>query len=182
MEQMYNTKLFNDIFPDAESFYENYTEFQSTAGLLNLLDETDSNITWQLLSAKYGNNPIANFSEEQFKLKIWQIMFQYGPTWVKRLDIQHTLRTADIATLREGQKYLTNTALNPDQTPSTEEVSYINQQNVSKTTQSIMTTYGTLWELLKVDVNSEYLDKFKDLFLKVVIPRAYLYETDLEED
>lgn len=183
MLQMYNTKLFNEIFPDVESFIDNYDTFQATAGLTNAVDNTDKAITWQLLSAQYGNSPIANMSENQFKLKVWQIMFQYAPSWVKRLDIQQALRDANISDLREGHKYINNTALNPDQAPSTEETEYINQQHVSKSTTSLINTYGNLWEMIKFDVTKEYIDRFANLFLKVVIPRTDLiYENDIEEE
>lgn len=181
MLPMYNTKLFNEIFDDAESFKDNYDTFQAAAGLTNKLDDTDIAITFQLLSAQYGNTPIANLSESQFRIKIWQIMFEYGPSWVKRLDIQQALRDASIADLREGQKYITNTALNPDQAPSTEETSYINQQNVSKSKTSLLGTYSNLLELIKFDVTKEYVDRFAPLFLKIVIPRTNLYYQNEEE-
>ena len=182
MIPMYNTKLFNDIFPTADSFKENYDTFQATAGLTNALDDIDKAITWQLLTAQYGNTPIANLSENQFKVKVWQIMFEYGPSWVKRLDIQQSLRDANITDLREGQKFITNTSLAPDQAPSTEEVSYVNQQNVSKSKTSLLGTYGNLWNMIKFDVTKEYIDKFAPLFLKVVIPKTDIYYTEEEDD
>ena len=185
MEAMYNTKKFNDIFPSAADFYDNYTALQATAGLLNLMDETDCAITWQLITAKFGNNPIANWSEDQFKLKIWQIMFEYGPTWVKKLDIQHKLRNLTDEQIMTGAKAIYNQALHPDITPSDStmtELPYISQQNVSNRVKNRVQAYGELEALLDTDVTGQYIDKFKKLFLTIVDPRAYIYVTEGEDD
>ena len=184
MRPLYNTKTFNDIFPDALSFSDNYDTYQATAGLTNILDSTDVAITWQLLTARYGNNPIANWSEEQFKLKIWQIMFQYGPTWVKRNDIQVELRNLTADQIRAGDFNIYNTALNPATAPSdndTTEINYINQQNTSRRKKSVLGAYNELLLLLETDVTGDYIDKFKKLFLTIVDPKCtYIYES--EED
>lgn len=186
MIPMYNTKTFNDIFPDVESFKDNYDTCQSTAGLTNKLDDTDVAITWQLLTARYGNNPIANYSENQFKLKLWQIMFQYGPTWVKRNDIQVELRGLTADQIRSGEFSIYNTALNPATAPSTNdttELNYINQQNTSRKQKSVLGAYNELLLLLETDVTGDYIDKFKKLFLTVVDPRrTYIYATEGEEE
>ena len=186
MIPMYNTKKFNEIFPDAASFKDNYDTFQTTAGLTNKLDDTDVAITWQLLTAKYGNNPIANWSEDQFKVKVWQIMFQYGPTWVKKNDIQVELRALTADQIRAGEFSIYNTALNPATAPSTNdlgELNYINQQNTSRRTKSPLKAYDELWMLLKNDVTGEYINKFKELFLKVVDPsNTMIYMTEGEDD
>ena len=74
----YETMTFNDVFPDAREFAESLRNYSA-----DLLDAEHTDLTWLLLSAKYGNSPIANRSVDQFKLKCWSIVFQYGPTWVK---------------------------------------------------------------------------------------------------
>ena len=186
MKPLYNTKLFNEIFPTAESFKESYDVFQATAGLLNLLDDTDIALTWQLITAKYGNTPISSWSEDQFKLKCWQTMFQYGPTWVKKLDIQHTLRNLSYDDIMTGATAIYNTALNPDTVPSTQstnELPYINEQHVSKRLKNIVQAYGELEMLLDTDVTEQYLSKFKKLFMYIVDPTCtYIYETEDEGD
>ena len=185
MIPMYNTKKFNEIFPDAASFKDNYDTFQATAGLTNKLDDTDVAITWQLLTAKYGSNPIANWSEEQFKIKVWQIMWQYGPTWVKRNDIQGELRALTADQIKAGDFSIYNTALNPATAPSTNdttELNYINQQNTSRRTKSVLGAYNELMMLLETDVTAEYIDRFKKLFMVVVDPaNTFIYTTEGEE-
>ena len=185
MIPMYNTKKFNEIFPDAASFKDNYDTFQATAGLTNILDDTDVAITWQLLTAKYGSNPIANWSEDQFKIKVWQIMFQYGPTWVKRNDIQGELRALTADQIKAGEFNIYNTALNPATAPSdndTTELNYINQQNTSRRQKSVLGAYNELMLLLDTDVTAEYIDRFKKLFMVVVDPtNTFIYTTEGEE-
>ena len=182
MMQMYNTKTFNEIFENAADFKANYDLYQAAAGLLNLMDETDCAITWQLLSAKYGNNPIANWSEDQFKMKIWQTMFQYGPTWVKKLDVQQILRGLTPAQIAQGDFNVYNTALAPDSAVDPDPTPYINQQNTSKRTKSTLGAYNELLMLLDTDVTEEYISKFKKLFLTVLDTRDYIYVTEGDED
>lgn len=55
-----------------------------------------------MLYARYGNNPIANYDETQFKYKVFSVIFQYGPTWEKRLSVQETLRGMQIADLLDN--------------------------------------------------------------------------------
>ena len=186
MIPMYNTKRFNEIFPDAASFKDSYDTLQATAGLTNKLDDTDVAITWQLLTAKYGSNPICNWSEEQFKIKVWQIMWQYGPTWVKRNDIQGELRNLTADEIRAGDFSIYNTALNPATTPSdndTTELNYINQQNTSRRKKSVLGAYNELMLLLETDVTAQYIDRFKNLFMSVVDPsNTMIYMTEGEDD
>lgn len=182
MMQMYNTKTFNEIFENAADFKANYDLYQAAAGQLNLMDETDCAITWQLLSAKYGNNPIANWSEDQFKMKIWQTMFQYGPTWVKRLDVQHKLRNLTDDQIIQGDFSVFNTSLAPDSAPSPDITGYINQQNTSNRKKNPLKAYNELLILLDTDVTEEYVSKFKKLFLTVLETRDYIYVTEGDED
>lgn len=184
MIPMYNTRLFNDIFPTKDSFKDSYDEFQSTAGLTNILDDNDKAITWQLLSARYGNSPIANLSETQFKLKVWQIMFEYGPTWAKRLEIQEKLRGLTDDQLKTGSSIITNIASNPQTSPDTGTtgyISYTDQQTAQNQKKSLLGGYASLVELLETDVCAYYLDRFGSLFKHVFVPDANaIYVTEDE--
>ena len=185
MIPMYNTKTFNDIFENATDFKANYDTLQG--GLtMNAIAADYVTLTWQLLSARYGNSPIANWSEDQFKLKVWQTMFEYGPTWVKKLDIQDKLRNLTDTEIMQGAKSIYNAALNPATPPSTDtldEVEYINQQNVSKRVKNRVAAYGELESMLDTDVTNLYISKFKKLFMTVVDPsRTLIYATDEGED
>lgn len=110
----------------------------------------------------------------------------YGPTWEKRLDVQEKVRALSEDELREGGKSIYNTALNPSTEPSTsslEELQTINTQNTANRKRSKLDAYSTLVALLETDVTAYFLDRFRELFLKVVAPELPLwYETESEGD
>lgn len=95
MIPQYDTKLFTDIFDDAGSFVYYYKNI----GIPTTISEANARTLYYLLYARYGNNPIANYDEEQFKYKIFSVVFQYGPTWEKRLSVQETLRNMSLSDL-----------------------------------------------------------------------------------
>lgn len=100
-----------------------------------------------MLYARYGNNPIANRDTHQFKFKIFSIIYQYGPTWEKRLAIQEDLRGLSGDDLLKGTKAIYNSALNPSTAPSTgslDELTYINSQNTTNYKKSKMDAYAQL--------------------------------------
>ena len=91
----YNTKLFVDIYPDLASFLLDYNNVQFP----KILSNESINTVYYLLYARYGNNPIANLDENQFKYKLFSIVYMYGPTWEKRLNVQTTLRGLQLSDL-----------------------------------------------------------------------------------
>lgn len=95
MIPQYDTKLFTEIWDTAGEFLEDY----QTVGIPTTISTANATTLFYLLFAKYGNNPIANYDEEQFKYKIFSIVFQYGPTWEKRLSVQNTLRGLQLSDL-----------------------------------------------------------------------------------
>lgn len=186
MLKMYNTKTFNEIYDNSADFLTDYTTYETNISNVNKVDNKYVTITWTLLTAKYGNTPIANWSEEQFKMKVFTTMFQYAPTWVKRLDIQDKVRALTETDIITGDKTIYNQALAPNQSPSTtslDEVDFISSQNTANKKKSKMNAYNDLLMLLDTDVSQEYIDKFKKLFLYVVKP-SYddIYVTEGEDE
>ena len=181
----YNTLLFTDVWSSAEAFK---TDLQASpfANAISVTSPDNVSLLYYLLYAKYGNNPIANLDTNQWKYKIYSVIFQYGPTWQKRLDIQDKVRKLTEADIMAGSKAIYNTALNPSTAPSTaalEELDFINSQNTTNYKKSKMEAYGILWELLKTDVTEQFLSKFKVCFKKFVMPERVLkyVEDDSEE-
>lgn len=182
----YDTKLFSDIYETADDFAADYTE-------INLGGLNDSALVtklFYLLYAKFGNTPIANLDENQFKYKLFSVVFMYGPAWESRLDIQGRVRNLlsnplDESNLLQGAKAIYNHALNPETDPSTatlEEIPYINEQNTTQYKKSKMDAYGQIWRLISTDVTADFLAKFNDCFKKFVKPaNPLIYVTD-EED
>ena len=154
----YNTKLFSDFYETVNDFCYDYQH----VGIPTTISINNAMTLYYLLYAKYGNSPIANFDETQFKYKLFSIIFMYGPTWEKKLDIQATLRGLTEDQIKTGTaRAISNTgtvgttgkntyndlkstdsgsdihnhAYNPATDPATtdtEELNYINEQHVDK--------------------------------------------------
>lgn len=174
----YRTRTFTQIFPDADTF----TEQWEATPFAKILDDSLSNeVLYFLLYARYGNSHIASSDENQFKYKLFSIMFQYGPTWQKELTIQQELRIANFDDFRQGTTNIINNANNPSVEPTTQalnELPYINQQNVSKVTRSKADGYALLLSLLKKDVTEDFIKRFQYLFLTIVEPEKPLWYAD----
>lgn len=181
MIPQYDTKLFTDIFDDAGTFVYYYKNI----GIPTTISETNAFTLYYLLYAKYGNNPIANYDEEQFKYKIFSVVFQYGPAWEKRLDIQKKLRDLTDAEILAGASAVYNHAYNPSTAPSTDArdpLNYINEQNATLYNKSKMDAYGQLWELINTDVTGDFLAKFQKCFKQFVRPeKTWIYVTEDED-
>ena len=185
MIPQYSTVLFTDVWESSEDFISDYTD----VGIPVTIDASTSATTlYYLLYARYGNTPIANNDITQFKYKIFSIIFQYGPTWEKRLDIQKKLRDLTESDLLVGQKAIYNNALNPSTVPSTgslDELTYINSQNTTNLKKSKMDAYTQLWDLLRTDITEEFLVQFKKCFKQFVAPEKpiiYISENEDEEE
>lgn len=178
----FDTKLFSEIWEDKDAFLSDYGD----VGIPTTISSTNATTLYYLLYSRYGNSPIANFDEEQFKYKVFATIFQYGPTWEKRLAIQQSLRGLSDADLLQGAKAIYNHAFNPGQAPTTSsltELDFINDQNTTNYKKSKMEAYAQLWDLLAVDVTGEFLNKFQKCFKQFVQPeRTFIYVTELEED
>ncbi len=175
----YRTRTFANIFPSAEEFNNAITEMPFDKETIDL------NLVYYLLYARYGNSNIAFSDENQFKFSVGSIIFQYGLTWTKRLDVQKKLRALSDAELLTGGKAIYNHSFNPSTEPSTntlDELLTVNDQNTTNYKKSKMEAYAYLMELLETDVTEEFIGKFKKLFLSVVAPDyPLLYENTIME-
>ena len=95
MIPQYDTKLFTEVWSSASKFLTDY----QNVGIPTTIDTNNARTLYYLLYARYGNTPIANYDENQFKYKVFSIIFQYGPTWEKRLSVQQTLRDMQLSDL-----------------------------------------------------------------------------------
>lgn len=176
----YRTRTFSDIWENVDAFLYDYNNNGITASI----SDTSATTLYYLLYARYGNSNIASSDENQFKYKVFSIIFSYGPTWEKRLEVQEELRNMDLEELRESAKAIYNHSYNPSTAPSTDtldELTTINDQNVTKHKRSKTDAYALLLSLLETDVTTGFIDKFKKLFLTIVEPELPLwYVTELE--
>ena len=142
-------------------------------------------LIYYLLLSNYANSVIASDDENRFKYKVFSTIFQYGPTWAKELEIQKEVRSLTAEDLQEGVRNITNVAANPSTTPSTqdtEELPYVNNQNVSKTKRSKADGYALLLSLLKDDVTESFMKRFKPLFLNIVEPERPLWYATYDDN
>ena len=171
----YRTRTFADIFPDVNTFVKDYVG----SGLYPLVAQmptTSLNALYYLLYARYGNSHIASSDENQFRYKLYSIIFSYGPTWSKRLELQKKIRELDDNW--DDTVTIYNQARNDASTPTTrttEEIDFINSQNTTRHVRSLPEKYSIIASLLETDVTEQFLGHFKKLFLTVVAPELPLY-------
>ena len=185
MIPQYSTITFTDVWDDATEFKSDLAD-SPFAGCISTSTPDNVSLVFYLLYARYGNNPIANLDVTQWKFKIFGTIFQYGPTWEKRLDVQKKIRNLTETDLLAGSKAIYNSALNPSTTPSTgslDELTYINSQNTTNYKKSKMEAYAQLWDILQTDVTEEFLVKFKKCFkIFVSAEQPLLYVSDIDEE
>lgn len=179
----YRQVKFTDVYGDVESFVDDY----NTCGIpASLTDANNVTTLYYLLYAKYGNSTIASSDTTQFKYKLFSIIFSYGPSWEKRLEIQEDIRGLTQDQLVVGSTQIYNHSYNPSTAPSTstlEELTTINEQNTTKGKRGLLDAYSFLWDLIDTDVTTEFLNRFASLFIKIVEPELPLwYATPVIED
>ena len=182
----YSTKTFAQVYPNYEKFKEDYDALITlVSGGVQPLTPANAQATFYLLFARYGNNPIVNFDLTQFKMKLMSVIATYGPVWEKKKAIQKSLRDLSEAELLQGAKQIYNHAFNPSTEPSTqelEELTHINDQNVTNNKKAKMEAYSILWANLHVDATDEYLNKFKNCFSRFVGDQCPILFAVDEED
>ena len=186
LSQTRNLK-FCQVWDEDSKFLEDYksSPFHNAADCI--ISDENVILTYFLLYNRYGNSQIANMDVNQFKFKVFGLIMQYGPTWEQKLKIQAKLRSLgldDASEIYKGSKAIYNHAYNPETQPKTgdlDELDYINDQNTTNYKKSKLEGLATLVELLRDDVSSQYIDKFRKLFKQFVAPMpAFVYVT--EED
>lgn len=172
-----NTR-FSDIWSEVEPFMTDYKESGICADGINVIEDKYLRTLFFLLYARYGNDSIRSTDRNRFKYQLFSLIFQFGPTWVKRLEIQDELRELTIDEITMGSKAIFNHAYNPGTEPSTAtltELTAINEQNTSRYQKPKLEGYAILIELLNSDVTGTFLAKFKPLFKVMVEPQKTLW-------
>ena len=178
MIPMYNTETFQNVFPNVEEFID---EYQSTAFAKNVSEQGITTL-YYLLYARYGNNPIANDDINQFKYKLFAIVYMHGPYWEKEVAIQDRIRNLSEEDIRVGGKMINNRAYNPSSEPSTsalDEIPTINEQTSQNSRKGIIEAYSNLLMLLDEEITERFVARFKICFKQFVLPEhPVLYEDE----
>ena len=178
----YRQKRFTDVYESVEDFLADYKD----CGIPTTISDNSAQTLFYLLYGSYGNDIVASSDINRFKYKLFSIIFQYAPNWEKQLEIQNKLRGLTEEDIRLGSRQIYNTAQNPSTEPSTDttdELQYINNQNVTKNQRGVLEGYATLLSLLRTDVTQEFLNRFRKLFLTIVQPEEpLLYITEVDNN
>lgn len=175
-------KIFTDIFDSYDTFKTNFNDTVFSGVISDKQLET----LFYLLYARYGNSTIAGYDVNQWEYRLYAIIYQYAPSFFKRREIQEEIIKMDLNgdEILKGARMVHNTALNPGNAPGTannDELDYINSQDTSNYRSSKVDALAKLSTIIRMDTMKELLDKFKDLFIKVLAPyKPILYKT--EED
>ena len=182
----YRTLRFTDIYQDAEAFMRDYNDIGKQSFKIPKEMDGIAETIFYLLYARYGNSHIASSDPNRFRFLLFSKIFQYGPTWKRRLDVQESVRNMSEEDLLQGSKQIYNQARNPSTKPTTgslEELPKIDNQSTANNKRGKLDAYAFLESMLRTDVTEDFLRRFKDMFLIIVEPELPLwYETPAEEE
>lgn len=180
-----NQKTFDDIYSTYDDFS---TDLSGSYSIFKPSDMDDDHLkkTYYLLVARYGDTPIVSYWDEaRWKLKLFQVIDEYGPEWQTKRELQKDIRARTLDDFKSGGKAVYNTALNPNTAPSTDtldELEYINSQNVTKRTVSDYDAIVRKLALLEDGLDDDYLGHFSKLFSKFTQRDRPLYVYANEEE
>jgi hypothetical protein len=188
--QHFDNITFSELWTTQEEFVNAYKLVgfpQEYAGGSYVTDD-DLRLIWLLLTGRFSDSVIKPYNtyggfQVRFMSKVWQ----YAPAWKKKLDIQNKLRAMDLegTDIYEGSKAIYNSAMNPNTQPGTntdQELTYINNQNVTKHKKSKLEGLAILTDLLKNDITDEFLRRFDEFFKTIIYTgKDLLYATYNEQ-
>ena len=178
----YRNEKFTDIYPDVQTFL---TEYKTSPLYDEEMQDTNLMKLYYLLYAKYGNSTIASSDINQFKYKLYSIIYDQGPIWQKYLYIQKQLRSLSNDEILKSSEYINSHAYNPGQYMNDNGIlDYINDQTKSTTYNATINGYYSYLNTLN-SFTETFLDMFKSLFLTVVAPEKpgwYGMDSDIDEE
>lgn len=182
----FRTRTFAQIYNNFEAFQNEFAATPFAEAVATDKEEATINLQllFYMLYARYGNSHIANSDENQFKYGLFNTIFMYGPAWATRLSAQKAIRELGIDEARKGGTATYNHAYNPSTAPTmneTDGLPYINDQNKTLYTKSMLEGYANLLALVETDVSEEFINKFRKLFTKIAYgdePLLYITQED----
>lgn len=177
---------FCDLFPSLDDFKDEYDACELPLTTYFGASSSDQvKLLYYLLYAKYGNSTICGSDVNKWKYRLFAKVFQFGPSWKKRIDIQKSVRDLTLEKLQTGGKVIYNHANNPSTEPTTAtltELEYIDDQNTSNFQKSEIEAYGLQWGMINDDVTGDFLGQFRKLFITIVAPGLPLLYPEVDID
>lgn len=183
----FRTRTFAEIFPSFQDFTQEYLVSPLRVHFSPEGDEEGGLSLEQfylMMYAHYGNSHIAYSDENQFKYYMYSIMYQHGPTVIRKREIRDHLLRMSFEELTSGGKTIYNHAMNPNTAPSTstiEELLTINDQNTANYKKAMVTGLTDFLDVISNDPVDSFIHKFKRLFIQVLAPDYPLYYVTEEE-
>lgn len=183
MMKYYSNKKFSDFYPDANTFIGDY---KSSPLYINEITDDSLLKLYYLLYAEYGNSIIANRDENQFKYRLFSLIYEQAPIWQKYISIQTRLRSLTEKQILESSQSIANFAQSPAEYMEHNEdgdilLDYINTQSTSKNYSPLVTSLSNYLSTLS-DYTQTFIEMFRSLFIKVVMPeQPNWYEMDAED-
>lgn len=168
----YNTRTFKDIWATSDDFVNDLT----ASAFGKCVEEPT--LIYYLLYSRFANSHIVGKDEDQWKIRMFTRIYSCGPTYEKKMAIQKELREmTDEDLLTKGQMiskmgYNPSTEVEEGGVNAVSDISTVDQQNSTKTVAGKLNAYTSLWMALKTDITSTFINKFKDLFIRVILPGA----------
>lgn len=183
--QMFDNPKFLDYYPDLATFKEDYENL----GIPKVFqDQSTIQVLYWLLCTRYGVSTVLGYNFQMFRPILFTRIWQYGGTWQKRVKIQQKLRGLSLqegSQIYKGGKAIYNSAFNDSSAPSTQsmqQIAYINSQNTTNFKKSTLEGLALLNTMLETDVTQQFLDKFSNLFKKIIYSgNTQLYPTYEQE-
>ena len=184
----YRTKKFSDTWKNVNEFLEDYQHIGIPVTIpITASDNTEASATtlFYLLYSRYGNETWGPDDPERRKWNLFSIIWQYGPSWQKDLEIQRKLRSLSDDELQSGSFQVSNVADNPSTDPSTDSselLKFVKAQQTNRFKKGKLEAYALLDSMLKKDVTESFLGKFKKLFKTIVEPEDLLLYENIQEE
>lgn len=173
---------FSQLWSTSEQFIKAYKEigFPQTytledGSIHDYVTDDNLQLIWLLMIGRFADSTIKPYNTYgAFQVRFMSRIWQHAPAWLKDLDIQNNLRALSLedgSQLFEGSKAIYNHAFNPGTAPSTQdtnELNFVNEQNVTKYKKSKIEGLALLTDLLKKDVTEAFLRRFDDLFKTII--------------
>lgn len=174
---VYNTRLFSDIFPDAETFAQEY-ENSGLAVEASRISADYVPVVYYLLMSRFSNSHPKSSDETRFKQSLFGTILTYGPAWEAKLKIQKEFRDLfDSDELFTGSTQINNNSYNPSTAPSMDAfdpLTTVNSQTANRRVKPKIEAYSGLIAVIKNDITEPFLDKFDKLFRNFLNPDGNL--------
>lgn len=182
------TKKFGEVFETFDDFLKQYKDSYQYIIDKDRFSDNDLLIAFISLFSRYCGSTISTTNEEFFKLRLFQLIWQYLPEYLQKTKIRDTLLKMNIEDIEKGDKLINNVAYNPNSEPSTgeeKELDYINNQSVTISKKNKFKQYREYLTLIGTDYTDKFVQKFSSLFIKVIVPQEeaifYIEDEILEE-